>query len=278
VQKVASVAAGGLHMVAFGEPIPVVTAVSPTTGPTAGGTTVTITGASLAGATGVKFGTVAATGVIVNSASSVTATAPAGTGLVDITVTTPNGTSPPTSSDRFTYIPPPAITKLAPKTGPAVGGETVTISGEHFVGPVTVHFGSVEATNVKVISGTSITAVSPAQTAASVEVTVSTEYGTSAPSPSDHFKVLPSVTAVSPNKGTVAGGTSVTVTGTGFALGTTETQVKFGPLYSSSVNCTTSTECTATAPAHGAAVLDVSAVVNKVASLKNPPGDQFTYE
>ena len=59
---------------------PTVTGVSPATGPAAGGTSVTITGTGLTGATAVKFGTTAATGVVVNSATSVTATSPAGPG------------------------------------------------------------------------------------------------------------------------------------------------------------------------------------------------------
>ena len=69
---------------------PTITSVSPTAGPTAGGTSVTITGTGFTGATAVKFGATAATAFTVNSATQITATAPAGVaGTVDITVTTP---------------------------------------------------------------------------------------------------------------------------------------------------------------------------------------------
>ena len=69
-------------------------AVSPTSGPTTGGTAVTITGTDFTGATAVHFGTAPATSYTVNSSTSITATAPAGTaGTVDVTVTTPAGTS-----------------------------------------------------------------------------------------------------------------------------------------------------------------------------------------
>ena len=69
---------------------PTVTSISPTTGPTAGGTSVTITGTNLTGATSVNFGSEAATEVTVVDATTVTATAPSGTaGGVDVTVTTP---------------------------------------------------------------------------------------------------------------------------------------------------------------------------------------------
>jgi hypothetical protein len=70
----------------------------------------------------------------------------------------------------------------------------------------------------------------------------------------------------------------VTVTGSGFALGTAGTVVKFGAAKSSSVNCTSETECTALAPAHAAGTVDVTATVNNVTSAKNPPADQFSYE
>ncbi len=60
-------------------PGPTVSQVAPTAGPTAGGTSVTITGTNFTGATGVSFGSTAATSFTVNSATSITATAPAGT-------------------------------------------------------------------------------------------------------------------------------------------------------------------------------------------------------
>jgi hypothetical protein len=75
--------------------VPAVTTLSPTIGPVAGGTSVTITGTAFTGATAVKFGSTAATSFTVNSATAITAKAPAGSsGMVEVTVTTPNGTSP----------------------------------------------------------------------------------------------------------------------------------------------------------------------------------------
>jgi hypothetical protein len=86
-------------------PRPVVTGVSPSSGPAAGGTPVTVTGTNLTGGT-VAFGTNAATGVTCG-ATSCTATSPAGTGTVDVEVTTTGGTSAATSADHFTYTTPP---------------------------------------------------------------------------------------------------------------------------------------------------------------------------
>jgi PGF-pre-PGF domain-containing protein len=87
--------------------LPAVTGISPPSGSTLGGTSVTITGTGFTGATAVKFGSTAAASYTVNSATSITATSPAGTaGLVDITVTTAGGTSATSQADRFTYVTP----------------------------------------------------------------------------------------------------------------------------------------------------------------------------
>ena len=85
---------------------PAVTAVSPTSGPLAGGTTVTITGSGFTGATAVNFGSTPASSFTVNSDSQITATSPAaaGVGPVDVTVTTPDGTSVTGAADQYTYI------------------------------------------------------------------------------------------------------------------------------------------------------------------------------
>jgi hypothetical protein len=64
----------------------------------------------------------------------------------------------------------------------------VTISGSNFANPATVMFGATAAANVIVNSSASITAVSPAHSKGTVDVTVSTSLGTSAITKKDHFK------------------------------------------------------------------------------------------
>jgi hypothetical protein len=74
------------------------------TGPTAGGTTVTITGTNFTGATSVVFGTRAATNLVVVSSTEITVTAPAhGAGTVAVRATTPGGESAEASADKYTY-------------------------------------------------------------------------------------------------------------------------------------------------------------------------------
>jgi IPT/TIG domain len=82
----------------------------------------------------------------------------------------------------------PTITKVAPKSGPATGKTSVKITGANFTKPATVRFGETSAAEATVNSATSITAVSPAGTVGTVNITVTTSAGTSGATSKDHFK------------------------------------------------------------------------------------------
>ncbi len=157
---------------------PVVSGISPSIGPQAGGTSVTITGSDFTGATAVKFGSANSAGFTVNSDTSITATAPAGSGMAHVTVTTPAGTSPANSKDQYYYAPIPAVTGLNPAFGLEAGGKTLAISGFGFTGTTAVQFGDKPALNFTVDNDTRITATSPAGTGA-VDVIITTPGGTS---------------------------------------------------------------------------------------------------
>ena len=168
--------------------LPTVTSVNPIAGPTAGATSVTMTGTNLTGATAVKFGSTAATNLTINSPTSITATAPAeSAGTVDITVTTPGGTSATSTADQYTYAAAPTVTSINPTSGPTAGGNSVTITGTNLAGATAVSFGSTTATSFTVNGATSITALDPAQSAGTVDVTVTTPGGTSGTSTADRF-------------------------------------------------------------------------------------------
>jgi alpha-tubulin suppressor-like RCC1 family protein len=103
IREATAVAEGLSHGLSVGTLQPAVAGVQPNAAPEAGGTSVTITGFSLSGATAVKFGSVNATRFEVKSANSIIAVAPPGIGTVDITVTTPLGRSGTNPADQFTW-------------------------------------------------------------------------------------------------------------------------------------------------------------------------------
>lgn len=234
-----------------------VTQVSPSGGPTSGGTSVTITGTGFASGATVDFGTTAASSVSVNSATSITVASPAhAAGSVDVTVTVGATASPVSASDLFSYGA-PTVTSVTPNQGPTAGGTTVTVSGSGFVPGEAVHFGSTAGTNLVVLSGGTLLVTAPSEAAATIDVTVVNSApgtGTSATSAADQFTYVaaPTVTAVSPNGGPAAGGTTVTVTGSGFVNGATT--VDFGVAASTNVTVNSSTSLTAISPAGSGAV------------------------
>ncbi len=227
----------------------IVTGLSPTSGPTASGTIVTIMGTGFTNVTAVDFGTnnPATTFNVASNGLSLMALSPAGTGTVDLTVTTPGGTSATSNDDLFTYA--PTVSGIRPSTGPLDGGTLVTITGKGFAAGAAVEFGTTMATNVTVVNASTITASSPpVVNPASVGVTVTTSSGTSATSPTDVFTYAPkpTVLVVSPSDGALGGGTFVTITGTGFDGATA---VDFGTSPATDVTVVSDTTITAESPA-----------------------------
>jgi hypothetical protein len=201
-------------------PAPGVSGLAPSSGTTAGGTAVTISGTNLGGATGVSFGG-AAGKVTADSSTQITVTSPPGTGTVNITVTTPGGTA---TAGKFTYVtPPPVTTAVSPSSGTTAGGTAVTISGTNLGDATGVSFGGAAGT-ITADSGTQITVTSPPGTG-TVNITVTTPGGTSTAGQFIYVTPAPAVTAISPSSGTIDGGTTVTITGTNLAGATS---VSFG--------------------------------------------------
>jgi hypothetical protein len=267
---------------------PTVTSVSPSDGPSSGGTQVTITGTNFVGSTKVVFfGGVKASHVVRLNPTTITAISPAGSGTVDVTVKTRGGTSATSSADLFTYdagtaahrvagavVHPPTVTGLRPNIGALGGGTTVIVSGNNYVAPATVSFGGVAATNVVVQDVNHIVATSPAGSG-TVDVTVTTPNGTSATSAADqfHYAPAPTVSSVSPNQGVQFGGTAVTITGTNF--GGPSTKVVFGSAFATQVVRVNSTTITANSPA-GSGTVDVT-VLTLGGTSATSSADQFTY-
>ena len=123
-------------------------------------------------------------------------------------------------------------------------------------------------------SDSEITVASPAGTGTD-DIVVTTTKGISATSAADQFiyGYPPVVTGVSPDVGPAAGGTPVTITGTGF---TNATSVQFGTAAATGVAVNAQgTQITATTPA-GATLVDVT-VTTPIATSAVSSADEFTY-
>ena len=160
-----------------------------------------------------------------------------------VTVTDPGGQSG-SLTNGFIYGP-PTVSSVSPNNGPVAGGTAVTITGTNFATGATVTFGTAAATNVVVASATKITATTPAGTAGSVTVTVTNTGGLSGSLNNGFIYGPPTVSSVSPNIGSTAGGTPVTISGTNFATGAT---VTFGTTAAKNVVVVSATQITATHP------------------------------
>jgi hypothetical protein len=254
---------------------PTLSQVSPDVGSEDGQNTVTITGTNFGSDATVNFGSDPATAVNVESSTTLLAVAPAGTGTVDVTVTTAGGTSAISESDQYAYDP-PSVSAVDPTIGPMAGGNTVTITGTNFVPGASVAFGVNAASSVNVQSSTTLTAVAPAGSGGTVDVTVSDADGSSTTSPADHYTyfVAPTVTRVSPGSGSVVGGNTITITGTHFVSGAT---VNVGSNAATSVTFVSSTKLTAVVPSAGAGKVDVTVSTPPDATSATSPADGYTY-
>jgi formylglycine-generating enzyme required for sulfatase activity len=125
----------------------------------------------------VTVGGVACTSVQVVNSTSVTAVTPAGTaGAKSVAVTTPSGTASLTGG--FSYVDHPILSSVSPASGLPTGGTTITLTGTNLTGATGVTVGGVACTSVQVVSGTTVTAVTPAGTVGAKAVAVTTPRGT----------------------------------------------------------------------------------------------------
>ncbi|MFI0714391.1 IPT/TIG domain-containing protein [Streptomyces inhibens] len=169
---------------------PFASSLSPDSGGTGGGNTVTINGTGLATATAVQFGTTSATPTVVND-GQLTVVVPTGVaaGSVGVTVTTAGGTADDLS---YTYVDQPTILALSPLSGPTAGGTEVTITGTNLATTQSVTFGGTPAPFV-VISGTSISVVTPPGADGPVDVTVTTTGGSATSAGAFTYTAGPSI-------------------------------------------------------------------------------------
>ena len=268
-----------------------ITNVFPNNGPSAGNTSVLLTGNQLLTcASPIRFGGVTFTATNCETVSTsatvnvIRVRTPAHSpGTVDVVQ---DGAPPtrPTAETKYTYTGGPQITSITPAFGPDSGGTIVTIVGTGFAGgTLAVSFGGVvvppaDFSQPLGFSDTRIIAKAPPG-AGTQQITVSitipplgtfvSPYTTAA---NFTYTTGPIIHTISPNNGPVTGGTVVTINGTGFLGGAT---VKFGANLSANVLVDSSTSIRAVAPA-GAGNVDIVVTVNGVPS-PNTAADNFSY-
>jgi hypothetical protein len=148
----------------------------------------------------------------------------------------------------------PHIEALSPARGPLRGGTEVTLTGSGFVlnnaGMNNVVIGGVLADDVTTIDDTTVLAVVPAGVEpGAVDVVLFNANGFSNAEGSYSYNALPTITAVDPDRGDRLGGTTVTITGTGFEdLDAGDATVRFGTEEGSEVVVVSDTELTVTTP------------------------------
>jgi len=281
-------------------PGPAIYAIDPRQGPFGGGTAVTIHGSGLAGATEVRFGS-SLTSFFVGDDSQIFVTSPPGFDryTVDVIVFTPAGKTAATPADQFTYMTsnsPPVINAIDPRTGPAAGGTEIVIYGSWLNRPQSVSFGTVVVTcNVligadpgKCFPGfaglgydTALFVTAPAGSIGTVDIRVTTAFGTSAITSADTFTYVastaPLVNAVHPSSGSATGGNKVQLLGSGF---TGVTSIRFGATaaqFDASDIFADDNRISATSPAGSAnSIVDVQISTPAGTSVLSA-ADKFTY-
>src|SRR5207248_1078855 len=128
--------AGGFTYV----PPPTLSSTAPNSGPTAGGTSVTITGSDFTNVQSVTIGGHDLASLSEIDSTPITGVTPAAAaGAKDVVVTTQFDSA--TLAGAFTYILSPAISSIAPNSGPTAGGTSVTITGSDFTNVQSVTIG-----------------------------------------------------------------------------------------------------------------------------------------
>jgi large repetitive protein len=172
--------------------------------------------------------------------------------------------------------PSPTVTAVYRDQGPTTGGTRVFVAGTGFTSDATVAFGNVAATAVKVESDNLLIATSPAESAGTVDVIVTTTAGSSTPNPKDAFTFnlnIPVVKKVFPHEGSVNGKTLVLIKGQHFTKTAT---VQFGTISATSVTFESNHVLLARSPAEAAGTVDI--IVTTATGESEPtPNDAFTF-
>ncbi len=279
---------GGYTYVA--DPTPSITSVSPDSGPSNGGTEVTVYGSDFVegSGSGVTIGGTSVSNSITYGEDGTWlrfVTPVHLPGSVDVTARNPDGQEG-TLSDGYTYIAdsPPTINSVSPDSGGTNGGTEVTVYGSNFIegsgSGVTIGGNSISYYDITYgADGTWLRFITPVHSAGTVDITVRNPDGQAAVLTDGYTyeaDPAPTIASVDPTSGSSNGGTEVLISGSNF---NSSASVRFGNEYVSYYDKTISEDGTwmsVDTPAHATGTVDVT--------VRNPDGqaavltDGYTYE
>lgn len=165
---------------------------------------------------------------------------------------------------------PPTISAISPTYGGIAGGDSVTITGTNFTPSTTLTIGGVSATPT-FVNSTTLTAITPAHAAGAVDVVV-TESGMAATLAAGFtYYEVPHVVSVSPVYANLAGGPTITISGSNFDT-TSTVYVDGSPVTKTLVNSST---INITAPSHAPGKASVT--VNNAGIAQDTLTNAITY-
>ncbi len=191
--------------------------VTPDHGSSAGGDLVTLVGTGFGPDSRVTFGGEEA-GCILEGPNTLRCRTPAHQeGSVPVSVSSGGHVS--TVPDGFTFLPPLRVTGITPARGPSGGGTRVTIRGEGFGQGTSVVLGVLPLEGMEVRDSHTIEGATPPGSPGPADLVVTRgETSVTAAAAFEYTDRLRILT-VDPPRGSIAGGTIVTITGTGFERG-----------------------------------------------------------
>ncbi|MCA9515419.1 MAG: IPT/TIG domain-containing protein [Myxococcales bacterium] len=260
---------------------PVISAVTPSEGSTAGGLEVAVVGQNFQAGARVRFGGDDGTGESEGANELHVRTPAHARGPVSVWVVNPDGTQRQWGGS-FLFLAAPRVTKITPKQGPTDGGTRATLEGTSLLEdpqgalPQVLFCAGFAArsscaavdptTMTAATDGTSLTFDTPQHAAGLVEV------GVVAPDGQEHglaaaftYTLVPTITDVTPDAGSTRGGDLVTLTGTGFQPGLA---VTFGGVSCTSITVNGPTSLTCVTPTGASGTVDVK--------VRNLDGGQVT--
>jgi hypothetical protein len=134
---------------------------------------VKVTGLGLDGVVGATFGSLSATRIKHVSPTELTLTTPrstAGRVYIQLFGDGFDSASEVTRAARYAFL--PTVTSVSPASGPASGGNVVSVTGDGFARASTVSFGRNDATSVTFVSRKELTVTVPAHVPGAVDVVV----------------------------------------------------------------------------------------------------------